>query len=224
MNFRALAVFLVIAAISAVAQTPKAGDAASATTNTPVGHWVAEHPSNGGIGTWWDFRSDGTLTMHIGAMVTSPCPHTANTLTMASETVDGPPIHATYRIDGDKLYLKVGDTPEAGFTRQGPAPSPTDPLLGKWRPDPPAVPNPDPQAAAMQKAMLNALFVFSADGTQSVRIPFLAKEGTWDATAHTFKFAGEPINYSFDLSGPKLVLGQPPQNKTSDTYLPDPIL
>jgi hypothetical protein len=224
MNVRALALILVLSAIPALSQAPKSGEAPPAAANTPVGHWMAEHPSNGGIGTWWDFRSDGTLTMHIGAMVTSPFTHTANTLTMASGTVNGPQMHATYRIDGNKLYLKLGDAPEAGFTREGPAPSPTDPVLGKWHPEPPAVPDPDPQAAAMQKAMANALYVFSADGTQSVRVPFTAKEGTWDAAAHTFKFAGEPVVYSFDHSGPKLILGQPPQNKTTDTYLPDPIL
>jgi hypothetical protein len=224
MNVRALALIVVVSAIPALSQAPKAVEATPNTANTPVGHWVAEHPSNGGIGTWWDFRSDGTLTMHIGAMVTSPFTHTSNTLTMAPETVNGPPMHAAFRIDGDKLFLKQGDAPEVGFTREGPAPSPTDPLLGKWRPDSPAVPNPDPQAAAMQKAMLNALYVFSADGTQSVRIPFTAKEGTWDAAAHTFKFADEPLVYSFDHTGSKLVLGQPPQNKTTDTYLPDPIL
>ena len=133
-------------------------------------------------------------------------------------------MQATFRIDGDKLFIKEPGAPETSFTRQGPAPSPTDPLLGKWRPDPPAVPDPDPQAAAMLKAMANALYVFSADGTQSVRIPFGVKTGTWDAAAHTFHFQNATIVYSFDHSGPKLVLGQPPQNKTTDTYLPDPIL
>jgi hypothetical protein len=76
----------------------------------------------------------------------------------------------------------------------------------------------------MQKLMVHSLYVFSADGTQSVRIPFLAKEGTWSAAAHTFQITGEPAAYSFDHAGTKLLLGQPPDNKKTDTYLPDPLL
>ena len=48
---------------------------------TPVGHWVAEHLSNSGIGSWWDFRPDGTLTMHVGAIVTSPITRSGDTFT-----------------------------------------------------------------------------------------------------------------------------------------------
>jgi len=75
----------------------------------------------------------------------------------------------------------------------------------------------------MQQAAANGRWVFSADGTLSVRIPFTAKEGTWDATAHTFKFADGPTVYTYDHTGPKLLLGQPPNNQTMDTYLPDPV-
>jgi hypothetical protein len=222
MNVRALALILVVLAIPALSQAPTPAETAPTTANTPVGHWMAEHPSKGGIGSWWDFQPDGTFIMHAGAMVTGPFKHSGNKLTLP-QTFSGPPMQATFRIDGDKLFIKGPGAPETSFTRQGPAPSPTDPLLGKWRPDPPAVPDPDPQAAAMLKAMANALYVFSADGTQSVRIPFGVKTGTWDAAAHTFHFQNATIVYSFDHTGPKLVLGQPPQNKTTDTYLPDPI-
>ena len=50
-------------------------------TATPVGHWVAEHVSTSGIGSWWDFRPDGTLTMHVGAIVTSPITRSGDTFT-----------------------------------------------------------------------------------------------------------------------------------------------
>ena len=63
-----------------------------------VGHWVAEHPSNGGIGSWWDFRPDGTLTMHIGAIVTSPITRSGDTFTSPPVSVNGPPIKVTFRI------------------------------------------------------------------------------------------------------------------------------
>jgi hypothetical protein len=192
-------------------------------TDTPVGHWVAEHTSKGGIGSWWSFRSDGTLTMFIGAAVTSPITRSGDTFTEPSGTTTGAPVKVTFRVDGETLHLKSADTPDRTFTRVGPAPSATDPLLGKWKPNPPDTPSTDPNAAALQKAMLNALFVFT-DNTQSVRIPFTSLEGTWDASAHTFHLKNQTINFTFARTGAKLTLSQPPDSKTTDTYLPDPIL
>ena len=40
--------------------------------------------------------------------------------------------------------------------------------------------------------MTNAILVFSADNTESVRIPFTSVEGTWDATAHTLRIQNRP--------------------------------
>ncbi|HEY4381536.1 MAG TPA: hypothetical protein VGN01_14395 [Acidobacteriaceae bacterium] len=224
MNIRAVVPFLVLLALPVAAQTPAATPAPAAPATTPVGHWVAEHTSQGGIGTWWDFRADGTFTVHIGAMVTAPVTHTADTLTLPPATANGAPVQLKYVIVGDELHLKGANSPEQLLTRVGPAPSATDPLLGKWRPAPPAVVDPDPKKAALQKATANGIFVFSADGTQSVRVPFSTREGTWSATAHTFQFNGQPATYSIGSSGDKLVLGQPPDNTRTDTYLPDPIL
>jgi hypothetical protein len=192
-------------------------------TDTPVGHWVAEHISNGGIGSWWDFRPDGTLTMQLGAIVTSPITRSGNTFTSPPVTVNGLPIKATFRIDGDTLHLQSPDTPEQTLTRIGPAPSATDPLLGKWRPNPPATPSTDPNIAAQQKLMTNATLVFSAGNTESVRVPFTTLEGTWDATAHTFHLADRGT-FNFQRTGSKLTLGQPPDGHKTDTYIPDPIL
>ena len=192
----------------------------SQTPVTPAGRWVAEHPSDGGIGSWWDFRSNGTLTAYVGAMVTSPVTHTADTLTMPSGQVNTPPVQAKFRVEANILYLNSGGR-EISFTRVGPAPSSADPILGKWKPVPSKTPTGDLQAAALEKAQANALYVFSADGNETVRIPFTTREGTWDATARTFKFKNEPTVYSFQLSGTKLLLGQPPDNSKTDSYLPD---
>ncbi len=189
---------------------------------TPVGHWVAEHPSEGGIGSWWDFRANGTLTQYVGAMVTSHVTRSGDTLTMPSGQEGSPPIQAKIRIAENTLYINA-DNAEVAFTRVGPAPSTSDPLLGKWRPISPKVSTKDPQAAAVEKAQANALYVFSADGTETLRIPFTSRKGTWDAKAHTFQFKDQPTVYSFQLSGAKLLLGQPPDNKKTDTYLPDPV-
>ena len=197
---------------------------ATPATATPVGHWVAEHVSTSGIGSWWDFRPDGTLTMHIGAIVTSPITRSGDTFTSPPVTVNGPPIKVTYRIEGDTLHLQSLDTPEQVLTRIGPAPSAADPLLGKWKPLPPATPSTDPNIAAREKLMANATLVFSADNTESLRVPFNALEGTWDATAHTFRLANQAASFSFQRTGAKLTLGQPPDGRKTDTYIPDPIL
>jgi hypothetical protein len=208
---------LLLAVFRASAQTP------TPPVDSPVGHWVAERPSNGGVGSWWDFRPDGTLTMHIGAIVTSPLTRSGDTITSPPVTVNGPPIKVTFRVDGDTLHLQSPDIPEQILTRIGPAPSAADPLLGKWKPLPPATPSTDPNIAAQQKLMTNATLVFSADNTESLRVPFTALEGTWDATAHTFHLADRGT-FSFQRTGTKLTLGQPPDGHKTDTYIPDPIL
>jgi hypothetical protein len=127
-------------------------------------------------------------------------------------------------VENDTLHLKSADNQEQNFTRIGSAPSTTDPLLGKWKPLQPVTPNPNPDVAAQQKLMANAVLAFFPDNTESVRIPFSAFEGTWDATAHTFHINNQKETYSFQLTGQKLHLGQPPDGHKMDTYIPDPIL
>ena len=209
------ALLLLVFRASAQTATPR---------DTPVGHWVAEHTTSSGIGSWWDFRPDGTLTMHIGAIVTSPITRSGDTFTSPPATRNGPPIKVTFHIEGDTLHLQSPDTPEQTLTRIGPALSPADPLLGKWRPLPPATPSTDPDIAAQQKLMTNATLVFSANSTESVRVPFTALEGTWDATAHTFRLANQTATFTFQRTGPKLTLSQPPDGHKTNTYIPDPIL
>jgi hypothetical protein len=202
------------------------GSASTQTTpdDTPIGHWVAEHPSKAGIGSWWDFRADGTLSMHIGAVVTSAITRSGDTFTSPAPTVDGMPITVTYRVEADILHLQSPNIPEQTFARVGPAPSATDPLLGKWKPLPPATPSTDPNIAAQQKMMVNATLVFFADSTESLRIPLTSSEGTWLASTHSFQLEHLPMSYSYQRTGAKLTLGQPPDNKKTDTYISDPIL
>ena len=195
-----------------------------ASPDSPVGHWVAEHPSQGGIGSWWDFRSDGTLTTYVGAIVTSPITRSGDTFTSPGPTTDSPPVTVTYHVDGDTLHLTSANAPDQIFTRMGPAPSATDPLLGKWKVNPPTTPTTDPDTIAQRKAMANAILVFSPDNTESIRIPFTSFQGSWDLTAHTFQLQNRNGTFSFQRVGTKLILGQPPDNKKTDTYVPDPIL
>jgi len=162
--------------------------------------------------------------MHIGAIVTSTITRSGDTFTSPPVTTNGEPITVTYHIDGDTLHLKSAANPEQAFTRIGPATSPTDLLLGKWKPLPPAIPSTDPNLAAQQKLMTNAVLAFFADNIESVRIPFSTFEGTWDAAAHTFHINNQTETYTFQLTGSKLTLGQPPDGRKTDTYVPDPIL
>ena len=205
-------------------QSHTPNSSASASPTSPVGRWVAEHPSQGGLGSWWDFRADGTLTMHTGVVVTSPVTHDKTTITMPPATTTGTPSAITYHIAGDTLRLDFPNTPGQSFTRVGTAPSTTDPLLGKWRPVQSSTPTTDQAVLAQRKAMALALYVFSADNTESVRIPFTVTEGRWNPTTHTFQLQGQTTAYSYQRTGPKqLNLGQPPDNQRTDTYLPDPL-
>jgi hypothetical protein len=206
---------LLVASLSAVAQ-PTA-------TNSPVGHWVAEHPSYGGIGSWWNFRPDGTLTMYVGAIATAPVSRSADTLTMPSGQANTPPVTVKYKVEGNTLHLKAPDGHETIFTRIGAAPSATDPLLGQWRPNPTTPQSSDPSEAAYEKALANAVYQFSADGTQSVRIPFKSREGKWQASDHTVHLLDDKVIYTFSRSQTKLTLSQPPDGRKTDTYLPDPL-
>lgn len=210
---------LLVASLSAAAQS----DSKSVATGSPVGHWVAEHPSHGGIGSWWNFRPDETLTMYVGAMATAPVSRTTDTLTMPSGQAGTPPIPVKYRVEGNTLHLKGPDGHETIFTRLGAAPSATDPLLGQWKPSPTATQNSDPSKAAYEKAMANAIYLFSADGTQTVRIPFTSREGTWRASDHTVHVQNDRVIYTFSRSETRLTLSQPPDGRKTDTYLPDPL-
>jgi hypothetical protein len=192
--------------------------------DSPVGHWIAEHPSKGGTFSWWDFRSNGTLTMHVGAAMTSSITRSGDTFIAPATSADDPPVKVTFHVDGDTLHLIAPKIAEQVLTRVGPAPSASDPLLGKWKPIPPEKFSIDIDVAAQQRAMASALFVFSADNTESVRAPFSAVEGNWDLVAHTFTLRNQSATFIFQRTGGKLTLSQPPDGKKTDTYVPDSIL
>ena len=213
-----LLLFSLALVCAAQAQTVRANAAGS-----PVGRWLADKISTGGIGSWWDFRSDGTVSMSIGAAVTSHVTHTATTVTLPPGTVSGPPLTLNYKVEGSTLTLTKAGDPDVLFTRVGDPPVPSDLLLGRWRPNPPATPSQNHTIAEYQKAMANGLYIFSPDDTQSVRIPFTTRTGTWNAAAHTFQLQGDPKTYTFSRTGKKLTLVGPTGAQDTHIYSPDPI-
>jgi hypothetical protein len=191
--------------------------------DSPIGRWIAEYPSKGGICSWWDFRSDGTLTMRVGNAVTAQITRSGDTFIAPSPAADDPPVKVTFHVEGDTLHLKAANVPEQILIRVGPAPSPTDPLLGKWKPVPPAVLSTDIDVADRQKALAKAIFVFSADNTESVRAPFASYEGKWDGAAHTFHLENHDAAFTYQRTGNLLTLNLPPDGKRIGTFVPDPI-
>lgn len=197
-----------------------------------VGSWVAEHRSQGGIGSRWQFRPDGTLTMWIGAMVDSPYTLEGDRLTLhpRSTAPDAKPQVSKIALHGDKLCLSPTESgpPENCLTRVGTA-TPEAPLLGSWKPEEITATAP-PSETAEQKQQREtaariykeALWTFTPAGILKLRIPFRSFEGTWDKAAQTFSVTmqGKKTEGKFHLEGDKLVLSQA-DGKTGDTYLRD---
>jgi len=219
-------IFLLLIALSSVVsygQTLERHATPEPSSSLPVGRWLASHTSRGGIGSWWDFRPDGTLTMFIGPAVTAPVTHTSTTVNVPSGSPDGSTTALDYKITGNIMNLKRPGDPDTLFTREGPAPKPSDPLLGRWRPNPPATYSTNPQLAARQKAMTLGVYIFHRDDTQTVRIPFLSRVGAWNGASQTFHLEGDTHTYSYQRSGATLILGQPPDNTHTETYVADPL-
>ena len=217
----ALATFLFIPVrAQAPSSVPAVGNA-----NFPVGRWIAEHPSKGGIASWWEFRPDGTVTLYFGVMVSDQLDRSGNTFTMPSGMAGGERVRATYRINDDVLSIQTTANHSTNYARIGMAPNPNDLLIGDWRPLPsPADAGSAPNLAVMQKLMTTkGVLSFTPDGMRHLRAPFGTKEGTWDSHANTFRIEGDPGTYSFGFLNGKLLLAQPPNGKEMDSYVPDPL-
>lgn len=220
-NHPSMSVLRVGLFLLSIAATPAHSEILSiAPTSSPVGEWIIEHPSKEGIGSWWDFHPDGTFTMHIGVIVTSRITRAGDTFTSPATNIKGSPIPMTYRVEGATLHVWSPHSPEQTFTRIGPAPSATDPLLGKWKPSPPAALSTDPNIASQQKLMASATLIFSADNTETLRVPFSNYEGVWDAATHTFHINNQSA-YTFQRMGEKLALDHTPEGHKTGTYIAD---
>jgi TonB family protein len=198
-------------------------------THFPVGRWVAEHPSTGGIGSWWEFRADGTLTMYFGVMVNDHIDRSGDTFMEPSGIAGGQRVRTRYTISDGVLSIETGASQPITYSRIGTPPNPADPLIGSWRPLPRA---PDVGGnsdvarnfAIMQQVMsTKGLLVFTTDDMQYLRVPLGTREGTWDDHANSFHIQNDQVTYAFGRMNSKLVLGQPPNGREMDSYVPDPL-
>jgi TonB family protein len=200
-----------------------------ADTHFPVGRWIAENPSKGGIGSWWEFRADGTLTMYFGVMVNDHIDRSGDTFMMPSGMAGGEPVRARYTISNGVLSIDTGASQSTTYSRIGTSPNPTDLLIGSWRPLPRTAnvggdPNFAKNYAIMQQVMsTKGLLVFTPDGMQYLRVPLGTREGTWDDHANSFHIQDDPVTYAFGRMNSKLVLGEPPNGRDMASYVPDPL-
>jgi TonB family protein len=76
----------------------------------------------------------------------------------------------------------------------------------------------------MQQVMsTKGLLVFTPDDMQYLRVPLGTREGTWDDHVNSFRIQNDPVTYAFGRMNSKLVLGQPPNGREMDSYVPDPL-
>src|SRR5215471_209549 len=114
-----------------------------------VGQWVAKNRSMGGIGSMWEFRSDGTLSMAPGAIVDEPYRVEGDKLiTSPNETgPDAKPQVMRFQITGDTMRQRIESAPglketgrkdkptgEMELHRVGTATPGVPPIIGTWKP------------------------------------------------------------------------------------------
>jgi hypothetical protein len=138
----------------------------------------------GGIGSWWEFRADGTLTMYFGVMVNDHIDrsrgHVYGVVWNGRWRACPCEVHDQQRI----LSIDTGASQPITYSRIGTPPNPTDPLIGSWRPIPRTADvggNPDfaKNYSIMQQVMsTKGLLVFTPDGMQYLRVPLGTREGT----------------------------------------------
>ncbi|MGH7267234.1 MAG: DUF5640 domain-containing protein [Candidatus Rokuibacteriota bacterium] len=173
-----------IALVLAVAEAP-------ARAETLVGRWDAEARSRGGLGTWWQFRADGTVSMSLGAMVDDRYRIDGEELTLLPDTAHAADQTVTMRITGDTLTA-AGQT----MRRVGGA-SPGDPphVRGVW--------------TYPHYTGIPAYVELTRDGRHLLRIPMVTQEGRFTRIGRTLRIAwtsGDVVSMAIRLVDETLIL------------------
>jgi hypothetical protein len=201
-----------------------------------VGRWVSTNRSKGGIGSMWEFKSDGSLTMSPGALVDMPYRISGDKLILPPGTTnaDAKPQTFSFRVEGNTLY-EIPDEPasdgsrkELKFARVNAAKQGDPPIVGTWKLDfeESAVPSTASPASAAQRGreviLRNLVHTYTRDGALKLRIPFKAIPGTYnvaDSKSGTFGISTSPGQvFKYHVADGKLYLTQP-DGKTEDVYV-----
>lgn len=212
--------FALLLTAPALAQTLTPPVSAAA-RDSPVGHWIAEHPKGDALELWWNFRADGTVTATAGSIAKTRYKLDGNILTISPSPSGSPAGAFDIHFRNGKLYSTAlaDHAPTMEFTRIGEPTSSETALVGIWR-----VSNAphasDPDEEALRKRMLNLTTVYRADGTSETRMPLDTIEGHWDVAAHTYTLKDHPpLRFSRSPAG--LTLALPPNGKDIHLYHPD---
>jgi hypothetical protein len=213
-----IAILPLCLAIAQSPATPPQPDAQS-----PVGHWIADHPAKDTLVLWWDFHSNGTVTLNAGGIADGVYKLNGTTLTLPPSAPGAAPgvfdIHFT---DG-KLYTTArGDHPSTlEFTRTGPQTNAESPIVGTWRLSS-APQDIEPGQEEMRSRMMNMVTVYAADRTYHARMPIKTYVGKWDSATHTYKLKDYPPLH-YERRGADLLVALPPNGKETHLYHPDSI-
>jgi len=206
-----------------------AGASAGLSQTAIVGHWVPERTAKSGLGSIWDFKPDGSLTMAIGVVANSPYRLEGDTLILPPETTlpEAKPELITVRFDGDHMYERHGDAAEEiRYVRiKGGKPGDAA-IVGVWKNDMPL------PGTKLDAAFKDATYTFTRDGMAKMRSAFRSSAGRYDMTRHTYSLdstdlagatgPGQPtvVTGRFELRDGKLYLTEP-GGQTEDVYVRD---
>jgi hypothetical protein len=217
----------ILLAATALAQPPATAPpstTAKPAANSPIGHWIANHPGKDALALWWDFRSDGTLTLNAGAIVNSTYKLSGTTLTLSANEPGAAPEIFDVHFSNGKLYTTphTAHASTTEFTRMGPQPNSGPNIVGTWRTSN-APHTDDPAQEQPRNRMMNTTVVYDANGGYHLRTPVQSFEGHWDPAAHTYKLKPYPA-LRYQRRGDDLLIALPPDGKQKHLYLPDSIL
>lgn len=190
-----------------------------------LGSWEQLRRSKGGVGGTYEFLSDGTLKLSIGALIDYRYHRDGSRFVATDPSApakrSAPPIFAV-EIQGDDLLEQLpGNAAAVRLVRIGDKPSqPT--ILGKWKIDRSSIPATSSGTATEQQAQFlmveTSLLIFTADGRALLRVPFRTQTGKYriQDDSLVMDFGGSTVTLKFRFQNGHLITTRPGQ--TDDEY------
>lgn len=180
-----------------------------------AGKWVSVNRSMGGIGSMWNFKPGGVLTMSPAAIVDSPYKLQGDKLVLPPSTTEpnAKPQIAIVRFEGDTLVEKPqgedAGSPEQKMVRTTPPVAGDPPIVGTWKPVM-IGPAANHEQEAMRAAYLNATYTYTRKGILKLRVPFRVFTGTYNVAAGAFQLKDRPgSTFHFRMKNGMLYLTRP---------------